>query len=102
MIVEAVLCLFIFNGTAYELDCSFDIYFVGNPTYRWIEDGTTLNNTIGFINFPERYIFINNDYTHLRDRWGMNAYEHEVLHAHLYLQWIADGREGWCPCWFHE
>ena len=103
-ILSFTLCLVVWNGTAETLDCTFQINLMPNEPYRWVEAGAGLRNSVGFIQYNERQIFINTDYNHWRDPWHgfITTWEHEVRHATGYLEWIAGGYEGECPCRFHD
>ena len=95
------LCFFFSNGTAVEPDCTFDIYLMRNEPYRWIEQGTSLTNTVGIIQYDKRLIYINTDYK-LPDRWGDTTWRHEAKHAIGWLMWERSGYQGKCPCSFHD
>ena len=101
-ILSFTLCIFIAGANGTELDCSFDVHLMPNEPYRWIEQGTKLRNTSGFIDYYQRDIFINTDANLFRDQWGMNTFEHETAHARGYLEWAAAGYRGVCPCHFHR
>ena len=103
-VLSFTLCFFLSNGTAVEPDCTFQITLMPNEPYRWIEAGAGLRNSVGFIQYNERQIFINTDYNHWRDPWHglITAWEHEVRHAIGYLEWEWSGFKGTCPCRFHD
>ena len=100
--IETILCLLVWNGTAEVLDCSFYVYRLDEKSYRLIEHRFGYQNSIGITDFKDSNIYLNEAKKHHRDRWGMTAYEHEVLHAQLLLNWRYAGMPGPCWCLFHE
>lgn len=92
--IEFIFCLVASAG----VDCSFTIHLANATEYREIVGP----GSWGIIYYETREIYINTASNGILDDFGMTAWDHELLHARLYLEWIIHGSPGPCWCHFHD